>query len=347
MNREIFGQQKENPKSKEIQSLFEFVEKETFDSKMTFRLKNEKGVSKENGDMAFWVKLLNQGGEALEGKFFISGSGHDKLIIFEQGMPGDSNKWMEDKFVPEIIKQGYSIFCIRHRGTKVNAEKSDMYVNCPERIEKENNDQNAVLGQMDEKSEYTVNDIANEPMIAIETLHKKFKQVYFIGHSNGVAGIAFSLPKLSKEITDKIRNFIGLAGFVSQYDNENDFFDTEGRFNSEGMKKYYEYCNQFMKLGDADKNVELQKEIFDSIYNSSIADNINVVLVNSPKDEVIPLETSNQYQKLIGRGLRIVDETQFETDFHDLKNLQPQTLLRLLNIYHPKSKHTATFRKKE
>ena len=345
-------QQKVIEQSSELTSLFELINKENIAEEGTFELRNEKGVISENGDLSFWISIRNKE-DILEGKFFVSGQSRDRLIIFEPDMPGDSSEWMENKFIPDLLRDGYSIFCVRHRGTKLDSSNASHYINCQERIER-SKEGSSVLGQSGEKKEYSVEDIANEPKIATEALHSKFKQLYMIGHSNGAAGIAYSLPKLSKEITDKVRNFISLAGFIGAYDKEKDHFDAEGRFDSQKMKGFYEYSNQYVSLGDLEKNVELQKNIFTSIHNSSLPENINIVLVSSPKDEYIPLESAKQYQEKNARGLRIVDNTQYKEDeskpkpdIHDLPNLYPSTLLRLLKIYHPKRKHSPTFEKRE
>lgn len=332
-----------------IPGLVLLIEKERIDPAMTFKLESEQGIISEKGDSAFWVKLQDSAGKMVEGKFFVSGAGQEKLLVFEPGMPGDSNKWMEAKFVPELIRQGYSIFCIRHSGTKVNAENSSNYLNCPERITKEEDDAAAVIGKTTGKTEYTIEDIDDEPRIAIEALQRNFKQIFLVGHSSGSEGIAFSLPKLPKEITDKVRSFVSLAGYIGRYDEENDLFDKKGIFNSEKMKAYYEYCNRFIAMGDPAKNVELKKDVLKSIHRLSLPENINFVFVNTPKDEYVTVESSEEFRGSAsgGRGLRIIDETQSEPEFHDLKNLRPRTLSRLLEIYHPKSKHLVTVKKEK
>lgn len=329
------------------------IEKEMVDPKMTFELRNEQGVISGKGDSAFWVTLQNPDGKKVEGKFFASGEGSEKLLVFEPGMPGDGNTWMEERLVPELIRNGYSVFCVRHCGTKVNAENSGKYVHCPERIAKETGNAAAVIGKIDGKTEYSLLDIDEETGTAIEALQKNFKELFLVGHSSGAEAIALSLSKLPKEVTDKVRSFVSLAGYIGHYDPEKDLFDTKGIFNSEKMKGYYEYCKKFIAMGDAGENVKLKKRVLQSIHESPLSENINSVFVNSPKDEYVTVESSEEFRDsaLGGRGLRIIDETQSEatkaakTEFHDLTNLQPKTLLRLLQIYHPKAKHTVTVRK--
>ncbi len=75
-----------------------------------------------------------------------------------------------------------------------------------------------------------------------------------------------------------------------------------------------------------------------------------VTQVNSPDDEYIPPSAAKKFHNFLGRGLKITDETQSQSDgseFHDLKNLRPETLIRLLKMHYPKAKHSATMRSKE
>src|SRR3989344_5265688 len=111
-NRETGGEKPEET----IPAPVPLIEKGRIDPAMTFELNSEQGVVPEKGDLAFWVTLQDANGRKVEGKFFISGKGQEKLLVFEPGMPGNSNKWMETKLVPELIRQGYSVFCIRHSG---------------------------------------------------------------------------------------------------------------------------------------------------------------------------------------------------------------------------------------
>jgi len=337
-------QKESEVREQELGGLFPVIEKDKLDLARSIKLEHETGVLEDKGDYSYWTAVVGENGKVVEGKIFISGEGKKKLLFFEPGMPGDSNKWMEQKFVPQLLREGYSVFCARHRGTKVNAENSSEYVNCPERTNL-TQEQDAVLGAVGDKKEFTVKDIAEEPRIVLDTIGKNFEEIFLVGHSNGVGGIASSVGELPKEITDRIVNFVGLSGFVSRYEKDKDLFDAKGVLNSKGVRKYYEAVARAINLGDLDRNVELQKQVLDLIYNSKIPENINIVLVNSPKDEVIPIETPKQFHDFAGRGLRITDESQFEEPFHDLKNLRPETLSRLLKIYHPKRKHTITVRK--
>src|SRR3989344_3671060 len=181
MNHENPNREAEGEKSAEFfLGSVPLIEKEMIDPAMTFELKGERGVIHEKGDSVFWVTLQGLGGKRVEGKFFVSGEGQEKLLVFEPGMPGDGNKWMESKFVPELIRQGYSVFCVRHGGTKINAENSNIFVNCPERIKKEKEDAGALIGKNVGQTEYTIEDIDDEPRIAVEALQKQFKQLFLI-----------------------------------------------------------------------------------------------------------------------------------------------------------------------
>ncbi|MFA6963094.1 MAG: alpha/beta fold hydrolase [Patescibacteria group bacterium] len=287
---------------------------------------------------AQWLTLKAEG-RVVEGKMFQPAGGSKKLVFFEPGMPGDSNTWMEGKHVPKLVEAGYAVFCARHSGSQINSERSPELIKCPERIEAGKVQGQEYIGG-DEPA--TVEDIDREPEIALKALSADFDEIYLVGHSSGAAAELYSMTNLPGEITDKIRSFTSLSGFIGEYDHEADTFDREGRFDSEGLRKYYEYCNQYLNMGDAGHNVELAKSVLERIYSHPLPEHIQVNLITSPKDEYVTPDQAGGYHDFIGRGLRVRDKTQDRPDYHDLKNLTPETLIRLIEIYHPESTHNVT-----
>lgn len=104
MEKEIYNLNELTEKNREVP----LINKEQIDPEMTFELKSEPGVITDKGDSAFWVKLKSEkDNPALEGKFFTPGEKTEKLIVFTLGLLGDGNKWMESKFIPSLLREGY------------------------------------------------------------------------------------------------------------------------------------------------------------------------------------------------------------------------------------------------
>jgi len=331
-------------KYKEIEPIFELIEKKNLDLDYTFPLDNEKTEDGENipGE-AFWIKIKD-GNQSVEAKLYRPKNESDSLLVFAPGMPGDSSTWFEEKHVKKLIEDGYTIIAVRHNGTKLNIEGENDYVHSEERIQKGLKNEQETLG---EQKKYTLEETAKEYETILKIIAKKFKDIKIVGHSSGVLNLAYSLSNLPKEITDKIKNFVSLSGFIGKYDKEKDFFDLGSKFSPQELKNFYTYCNESLNLEDPNKSVEQAKLIKEKIYSHKYPENINFIQVTSDRDEYIPLESSKTFQDHLGRGLRVIDKTQKEGDFHDLKNLKPETLLRFLNMYHPTGKHSVEFTNKE
>lgn len=322
----------------ELQSKREsIIEGEYIDKDLTFELNNEKDSAGNTIEgKHYWVKL-NYRGQNAEGKLFTPQEGNDKLVVFEAGLPGDSTVWIEEKHVPYLVKNGYTVLTIKHLGTKTATDRSPLYIHCPERIEK--GKEAGVFANIGEQREYTLEEIASEPSTALNAIGANFSEIFLIGHSAGSLFEAYSLPKLEAPIRKKIRNLISLAGYVGGVEERVDKFGD--------LKGYYEMCRKVINMGDPEQSEKMIRGIFNEVYKNGVPEHIMVTQVQSPHDEYVTESGAKKFQEFLGRGLRIIDETQFEDEFHDLKNLQPETLVRFLTMYYPKAKRSWAVRKHE
>ncbi len=305
------------------------TESESIDQTMSFDLNNEcdmEGTPIPGN--ARWLRLSVEGKMA-EGKMFYPATGQStSLVVFEPGMPGDSVTWMEERFVLKLLEGGYTVFVLRHLGTKVT-EETMPYVHCDERLVKAHETANAEIG---ENREYTLDEIAAEPATVLNAIGDNFEKIDVIGHSAGALHQAYALQFVRPEIAERVHNFIALSGYLGGVE--------ERTQNFHNLQGYYEYCSAYINMGDPAENVKQVQAIFASVADHGIPEHIMPILVNSPKDEYIPISGAQKFHEMIGRGLQIVDQTQYEERYHDLRNLQPETLLKLLSMHYPKSKHT-------
>ncbi len=304
----------------------EILNDESIEKDFSFELSNEKDKDGTAIDgKCFWLKF---GGA--EAKFFVPQKDNNKkLVVFEPGLPGDSVTWFETNQIQTLLKNGYTALVMRHLGTRTDTERSDVLIHCPERIARGTTPETKSIG---DPKEYNLVELAEEPAMAVNTVGKNFDSIILVGHSSGALYNAYSINHIQPALRDKITNFVSLSGYLGCEEEKPESFSN--------LKNFYKYCAQFIKMGDAEENTRLTQQILKEVHGSGIPENIMVVQVNSPQDEYIPISWAKQFQGFLGRGLNITDQTQFETEFHDLKNLQPGTLLRLLKMHYPKSKHT-------
>lgn len=165
----------------------------------SFRLDSEKAGE------AYWVRLKNAG-KTVEGKLFLPEKTAREVIIFNPGFAGDAVKWFEDKHVEKMVKAGYAVLVLRHNGISTGHEKSDAYINCPERSGM------AELGEYTGgKAETSFSEWAREPETAISALKGSFQKIHLIGHSFGGMSSALALTRARGEAQGKIESWIGLS----------------------------------------------------------------------------------------------------------------------------------------
>ncbi|MDO8626567.1 MAG: hypothetical protein Q7K39_03910 [Candidatus Magasanikbacteria bacterium] len=320
------------------------IEKAYLDEKLCFGLPAERDTEGHEVANVEWLKL-EWGGQRVEGKLYRPADKNtDSLIIWTPGLPGDGTTWFEEKHVPALVAEGYTVMALRHRGTRTKTEKAENYVHCPERQAKP-------AETLGEDRVVSMDDLAFEPAIALNVLGPKFFTVKLIGHS---AGAPFSLHSLrhAPTVVGKITNIVSLAGAVG---GEGHFADSFPPF-----EEYMKYCQTRINIGDPKANMEAFYRIVEEIYQREIEipvrargklpeipEHIMMTLVHGEGDEYLKASGEERLFTHLNRGLNINDKTQFEPEIHDLKNLRPETLLRLLAMHYPKAKHRATVSARE
>lgn len=301
------------------------------DSSMTFPVESGMGADgKEIGAESHWLKLQFEG-KIAEGRIWCPREkGNGKLLVFEPGMPGDSATWMEEKHVGGLVGAGYSVFVLRHLGTKTDQDGSDRYVHCPERIEKSVANDKPFIG---DDRDYTVEQTAHEVSVAASALGGQYEQITLMGHSSGVLNTMYAFDEIDPEIQAKVHQVIGLSGFVYKDKFTQYFNQTLG-----GLKGYYELCKKYLRLGDAETNEVAANRMLEKFTKKgadALPEHVQLILLNAPNDEFLQLEGSRDFvDKVLGRGTVIRDDAQFTGELHGLEDMKTAQLLRMLESRH-------------
>lgn len=171
-------------KPPKLEKLFSVIDKEKIDEEITFRLDNEKNI---NGDKipgeAFWLRLKDPKNPELtrEGKLFIPMQNNGELVVFEPGMMGSGNRWMEQKYISLLLKSGYTFFSARHNGTEIKPsrgkqEKTDEYIYCPERIKQGLEINDTIIGGLNPQDEIKIRDFYKASQISLRLLADNFQK---------------------------------------------------------------------------------------------------------------------------------------------------------------------------
>lgn len=324
---------------------------ENIDSKYTLVLEGEIDENNESveGDV-FWVKLNYHGADGkdntIEGKLFLpkSDKSNKELVICEPGMPGDAVILFDSRHAPALVKEGYAVFVARHNGTKLQGEKVDNYVHCPQK--KEFSSQS---GQDHVGKEFSFQEWGKEIHTAIMGLEAGFEKINLIGHSMGAPNNLNSLLILAKEnpeVADKIKSFVSLAGAVGR-PRPDGSFDPENVLNAHRLKGFLSYIKDagIHDSIDPEANLEQFKKHTGGLYEGDFSPYKDVRFsFRSPNqffgrgnpDEYCPLSASQEFGEYLGQQVKKVDAKAFVTEqpegkeAHDFSNLKSSVLLRLL-----------------
>jgi len=299
-------------------------------------LKSENTIKLSNS--SYWVTLDSKSG-SVEGKIHFPSKVSEKLVIFEPGFPGGGSTQFEQLWLDKVIKNGFTVFLIRHSGTIINGKFSNNYLNCPQRQKQALKSGQKLLGI---KKSVTISDWLIEPKIAIETLGSYFKEIYLVGHSFGPLALIYSLIDLSSEnsgLVRKIVRVISLAGAIGRARGKtdpklkiwHDHLDTD-------------WARERVMIGPAKKNTDIfaktHNKIHDLVYKfPSHIEFIGVTPLGDKAgtlDDLVQSIETVEFIASLGRGHLILDKIEFSDDksgrmAHDMENLKAETLIKYLD----------------
>jgi len=275
--------------------------------------------------------------ESVEGKLYIpKNNGNGELIFFTPGFPGGNAGRFEKQYAKAFVDAGYSFFTIRHNGsslTKIDSAKE--VVNFDKRLELAKQSGEDYIGGTKENG-HAPAEIVNEPITPLLQLCKMFDKVHLMGQSMGVTSSYNAVTRLSgrPDITDKIGNIVGIAGYVGKEKGEPE--DPWGGMKMP-TKDLVEYEKEYIKQVDTNtiftedevaKLVEVNKKM-------KVPSHIGNILIVSPGDPLIggPDKTkedyANKYGPETGKKLIISDESNLDKPKqHSMLWIAPKNLLR-------------------
>jgi len=294
----------------------------------------------ENGRKGSWLSIEKQG-HTVEGALYAPEKPNGETIIFVPGMPGDSVVWFEKNDLDTLLEKGYKVFTIRHNGVKTSSDSSGIVNNSTR------NDFSSHIGN----ENLEIDDWLHEPELALECFSDEDATV--ISHSFGGLAVGASLVNLASEGKGQnISKWINLAGVT--YSPE--------QF-KEGDWSYFinNYLGSSCNFENGDKIVEDIKvaieKLNDELPAAQLPDKLRIVSVNTKNDEYVPVDGGVNLQEKTGMGLAVHDETMPEgfmdkadnqgKMIHDMPNLLPETLIRLVEMTVSKAPHEVTFKRSE
>lgn len=289
-------------------------------------------------DHSFWVTLNSKSG-SVEGKIYFPSKVSDKLVIFEPGFPGGGSTQFEQLWLDKILKNGFTVFLIRHNGTIINGKFSGNYLNCPQRQK-----QALVSGQklLGPKKSISISDWLIEPKIAIEAIGSYFKEIYLVGHSFGPLALISSLIDLAVDnshFVQRIVRVVSLAGAIGRARGKKD-----GKLEIWHKHLDTDWARSRVQIGLASKNTDIFAEAHNKIHDqvNKFPKHVEFIGVTPLGDKVSTIDDLVQsietveFIASLGKGYLILDKIEFSEDksgrmAHDMENLKAGTLAQYLD----------------
>lgn len=289
-------------------------------------------------DRSFWVTLNSNSG-LVEGKIHFPLKVSEKLVIFEPGFPGGGSTQFEELWLNQVLKQGFTVFLIRHNGTIINGKFSGNYLNCPQRQKQALKSGLKLLGP---KKSISISDWLIEPKIAVEAVGSHFKEIYLVGHSFGPLALVSSLIDLAVENSPFIRRVVrvvSLAGAIGRARGKKD-----GKLEIWHKHLDTDWARDRVKIGPAKKNTDIFAKAHNKIHDfihlfPSHIEFIGVTPLGDKAgtiDDLVQSIETVEFIASLGRGYLILDKIEFSDDksgrmAHDMENLKADTLVKYLD----------------
>ena len=327
-------------------------------------LQNEKLNERSNleGQYAFefgegqrkgkWLQISNETGIILEGAHFVPEKGNNgEVVVFHPGLPGDAVSWFEERDVPRLLQEGYEVFTARHRGL-LSSEGNKIYFN---------NEKRRSLGTNETSAEVSVDDWLQEPKTALQYFSNK--PVTLITHSFSALAGQSSLVQLQEQYGDSAENPLNglkkwlILGGITHDLKEGGVTDKAKDITLETWVKFFEWLHQsgIYKMEGAESAMHDFERALKTVNKEIgiIPKHIKLISVVAEGDKYVSLEAAHELQAHLGQGLVIDDKTfdkeQFPegVDPHDFPHMNPETMLRLIQMRISQYPHTATVTESE
>ena len=276
-------------------------------------------------------------------------SGKSKIIVlFVPGYPGGASGRFESTYAPEVVGRG-NIFCVARRNSKpFNEDESEMakVFNSPRRIADARADGQKYMGP-DIPEGYTLQELLNEPVPALQALGKQVDEIKLVGNSFGTTCLYNTVDHLRQnnpKIAEKITHLISLAGYLVG-DEEDSFWHSAKMdlnhleaeevaiMQKDGVHfNLPKYRESLLQLAKQMKDIKIPAHILQTIVCAVEDPLITLPLIKKISaegdKEIIEFTPFPGHEK---RTLMIEDYTPHKKP-HTLSGLTPKTLTRLLEM---------------
>jgi len=267
--------------------------------------------------------------DGVEAQVFQPVAGTRSVILFCPGFPGMGGTVFEQRHAAALVAEGYAVYVIKHKGTKLSGAMAPVLVNNAARMmEGRKTDEKYIGG-----APATIEDWLEEPLKALEVLHTAYDNIHVIGDSFGALAALWSMTQEGAQIS-KVKSLLLYAGAQGVDDGSED-----------GIMRVWQ--PEFLMASRITDKVALN-DPFDIVarlgktYRSlpervkALPESIAMTYLVVDRDEILRKSDTEAFKEAIGgRGKIVIDTVdhawpEHNLLAHDTPNYKTEDLLALI-----------------
>ncbi len=253
-----------------------------------------------------------------------------KAILFCPGFPGMGGTIFEQRHAGALAGQGYAVYVIKHRGTRLDTPYAPALVNSSQRLWDARRKNETHLGG----GPVEINDWLEEPVAPLQDLTSRYESVYVIGNSFGALSALWSLTAGNVKL-DKVRHLLLYAGAQGLVDGTPQ--DIMRIWRPEYM--IAARIPEKVSLGDLGEVIRRLSHVYKLLVErtKALPSHIDLTYLVVRFDEILWLSDTELFQAAIGgRGTIVIDDVDRAYSdppllAHDTPDYKTEDLLKLLS----------------
>ncbi|PZQ48042.1 MAG: hypothetical protein DI551_02325 [Micavibrio aeruginosavorus] len=266
--------------------------------------------------------------DGVEAQVFEPAGGASSVVLFCPGFPGMGGTVFEQRHAAALVEEGYAVYVIKHKGTKLSGGFAPILVNNAARLMAGRKIRETHIGG----GAATITEWLEEPLVALNVLSTKYDSIHVIGNSFGALSSLWSMTCSDAPI-DKIKSLLLYAG--AQGMDAGDF----------GIMRIWkpEYLmvsriTDKVSLNDPFDIVATLKNTYHALPDrvKSLPEQIAITYLVVERDELLNVNDTKAFQAAIGgRGKIVMDAVDHAWPeqgllAHDTPNYTTEDLLALI-----------------
>lgn len=268
--------------------------------------------------------------EGAEAQVFEPDTGAQAAILFCPGFPGMGGTVFEQRHASALVDEGYAVYVIKHKGTKLSGALAPVLVNNASRLAQGRKINETHIGG----GPATIEEWLEEPLKALRVLHTAYSEIHVIGNSFGALSAMWSMTQGGAPV-GHVRSLLLYAG--AQGTIEEDMDDSILRLWQPEFLMAARITDK-VTLNDPFDIVATLKNLYAALPEqmSTLPQHIAMTYLVVDRDELLRRADTERFQKAIGgRGKIVIDSydhawLEHGLLAHDTPNYKTEDLLNLI-----------------